>query len=53
MQIYNAYLRLSTSVCMSGDKKCSLFGKFGVLCFLETPVLRFAFLPYYRRNNVA
>ena len=47
MQIYNAYLRQSTSVCVSGDKK------FGVLCFLETPVLRFAFLPYYRRNNVA
>ena len=23
------------------------FGKFGVLCFLETPVLRFALLPYY------
>ena len=30
-------------------KKCSFFGKFGVLCFLETPVLRFALLPYYRR----
>ena len=27
------------------------FRKFGVLCFLETPVLRFAFLPYYRRNE--
>ena len=24
-------------------KKCSFFGKFGTLCFLETPVLRFAF----------
>ena len=23
--------------------------KFGVLCFLETPVLRFALLPYYRQ----
>ena len=22
---------------------------FGVLCFLETPILRFALLPYYRR----
>ena len=22
--------------------------KFGVLCFFETPVLRFAILPYYR-----
>ena len=29
--------------------KCSFFGKFDVLCFLETPVLRFALLPYYRR----
>ena len=27
------------------------FGKFGVLCFLETSVLRFALLPYYRRIN--
>ena len=24
------------------------FGKFGVLCFVVTSVLRFAFLPYYR-----
>ena len=23
------------------------FGNFGVLCFLQTPVLRFALLPYY------
>ena len=36
-------------VCVSGDKKCSFFGKFGVLCFHETPDLRFALLPYYRR----
>ena len=33
----------------SGGKKCSLFGIFGVLCFLVTSVLRFALLPYYRR----
>ena len=33
------------------DKKCLFFGNFGVLCFLETPVLRFAFLPYYRQNK--
>ena len=26
-----------------------VFGKFDVLCFLETPVLRFALLSYYRR----
>ena len=31
--------------CVSGRKKCSLFGK-----FLETPVLRFVLLSYYRRN---
>ena len=35
--------------CVSEGKKCSLFGKFGVLSFLETPVLRFALLPYYCR----
>ena len=39
-----------TCVCVSGGKKCSFFGKFGRLCLLETPVLRFALLPYYRRN---
>ena len=27
----------------------TFFGKFGVLCFLVTSVLKFAFLPYYRR----
>ena len=27
----------------------SVFGKFGVFCFLVTLVLRFALLPYYRR----
>ena len=32
------------------DKKCSLFGKFGVLCFLVTSVLRFGLLPHFRRN---
>ena len=30
-------------------KKCLFFGKFIVPCFLETPVLIFAFLLYYRR----
>ena len=38
-----------THVCVSGGKKCLFFGNFGVLCFLETPVLRFALLPYCRR----
>ena len=29
---------------MSGGKECSFFGKFGVLCFLVTPVFSYAFL---------
>ena len=37
----------------SGGKKCSLFGKFDMLCFLETPVLRFALLRYYQRVYVS
>ena len=32
------------------SKKRSFSGKFGVLCFLEIPVLRFALLPYYQRS---
>ena len=36
-------------VCMSVGKKSSFLGKFGVLCFLITTVLRFALSPYYRR----
>ena len=40
---------VTTRTCAyQGVKKCSFFGKFGVLCFLETPVLRFVLLPYYR-----
>ena len=35
----------------TGGKKCLFFGKFGVLCFLEMPVLRFTLLPYYWWNN--
>ena len=31
-----------------GGEKCLFFREFGILCFLETPVLRFALLPYYR-----
>ena len=34
------------------SEKRTFFGKFGVLCFLETPVLRFALLPYYRLFNL-
>ena len=38
-------------MCVSGGTKCWFFGKFGVLCFLEieTNVLRFALVPYYRQ----
>ena len=36
-------------VCVSGGKKCSFFGKFDVVCFLETPFVRFALFPYNRR----
>ena len=41
---------MHTYVYVSGGKKCSLFGKFVVFCFLETPVLRFAILPYHQRT---
>ena len=40
-----------TYVCVTGAKKCLFFGKFGELCFLKTPIMRFAFLPYYRRSD--
>ena len=45
-----SFCNASNTHCVSGGKKCSFFGKFGVLCFLETPVLRFTLLPYYRRT---
>ena len=35
-------IRARAYVFVSESKKCSFFGKPGVLCFLETPVLRFA-----------
>ena len=31
--------------------KCSFFGKFDLLCFVDTPILRFALLRYYRQNH--
>ena len=34
------------------SRKCLFFGKYGVICFLVTPILRFAFLSYYRRSIV-
>ena len=46
-----SYPLVRTLTCTySGGKKCSFFGKFGLLCFLVTPILRFTCLPYYRRN---
>ena len=38
--------------CWFFGKKCWLFGKFGVLCFLVTTVLRFVLLLYYRRSKM-
>ena len=32
-----------------GGTKCSFFGKFGVPCSLETPILIFTLLSYYQR----
>ena len=44
--ISNALIR--TRMCAYQEAKNV---KFDVLCFLETPVLRLALLPYYRRVN--
>ena len=41
---------MHTYMCISGGKKCSFFAKLGVLCFIETPILRFVLLPYYRQT---
>ena len=37
------FLHIDTDryLCVSGGKKSSFFGKFGVFSFLETPVFRF------------
>ena len=35
--------RMSKQVCVLWGKKCLFFGKFDVLCFLETPVLDLSF----------
>ena len=40
---------ISYPLVKKGGKKCSFFGKFRVLCFLETLVLRFSLLLYCRR----
>ena len=38
--------------CVSGSKKFLFFGKYGILCFLVTSVLRFVFFPYQLRNKI-
>ena len=44
--------RLSKQECAYlGVKKCSFFGKFDLLCFLETPILRFTLL-WQRSLNI-
>ena len=43
------FLPPDTHTCVSGGKKCLVFGKFAILSFLVTPVLRFALFPYCRR----
>ena len=46
----NTFTPWYAHVCAyQGIKNVCFCGKFGVFCFLETPVLRFALLPYYRR----
>ena len=45
----NGGYKKTKHVKFSEERKFPFFGKFGVLCFLVTPVLRFAFLPYYQR----
>ena len=37
-----------TYVYVSGGMKCSFWGKYGVLCFLLTTVLRLALLSFYQ-----
>ena len=48
-QTKHAEFSKKRTLCVSGCKKCLFFGKFVVLCFLETPVMRFILWPYYRR----
>ena len=43
---------LHTYVCESGGKKCLFFGKFGLLCFLVAPVLRFALYLITDERNI-
>ena len=49
-----SYLPTDTSCTCAyqGVRNVHFYGKFGVLCFYETPILRFALLPYYRRIDM-
>ena len=40
-----------TYVCESGGKKCSFFGKLGVLCFVFTSDLRFTLYLIFSSTN--
>ena len=40
-------------VRIRGVRNVGFWGNFGVLCSLETPVFRFALLPYHRRMNTS
>ena len=44
-----SYPLIRTRTCAYQGVRSLFFEKFGVFCFLETPVLRFALLPYYRQ----
>ena len=46
--ISNPLIRTRTCT-YQGVRNVRFFGKSDVFCFLETPVLRFTLLPYYRR----
>ena len=45
------YVNRKITVVHNCHGKSLFFGKFGALCIPVTSVLRFALLPYYRRNN--
>ena len=48
MYVYRIY-RISRRTCAYQGCDLRMTYAYDVLCFLETPVLRFALLPYYRR----
>ena len=44
------HAKFSEKRTLAGGKQCSFLGKFGVICFLEIPILRFTLLPYHRQT---